>query len=38
MVGGTEKGTGGWGGEDSCGCGGTKTGRVWDERGRQSDH
>ena len=26
------------GGEDSCGRGGTETGRVWDERGRQSDH
>ena len=26
------------GGEDSRGCGGTETGRVWDERGRQSDH
>ena len=26
------------GGEDSYGHGGTKTGRVWGERGRQSDH
>ena len=26
------------GGEDSRGSGGTKTGRVWDKRGRQSDH
>ena len=26
------------GGEDSLGCGGTETGGVWDERGRQSDH
>ena len=26
------------GGEDSCGCGGTETGGVWDERGRQSKH
>ena len=26
-----------WGGEDSSGHGGTETGRVWDERGRQSD-
>ena len=25
-------------GEDSRGCGWTETGRVWDERGRQSDH
>ena len=24
--------------EDSCGRGGTETGGVWDERGRQSDH
>ena len=24
--------------EDSRGCGGTETGGVWDERGRQSDH
>ena len=24
--------------EDSHGCGGTKTGGVWDETGRQSDH
>ena len=27
-----------WGGEDSRGRGGTETGRVWDEQGRQSDH
>ena len=26
------------GGEDSRGCGGTKTGGVWDQQGRQSDH
>ena len=26
------------GGEDSSCCGGTETGGVWDERGRQSDH
>ena len=26
------------GGEDSCGRGGTETGGVWDERGRQSNH
>ena len=26
------------GGEDSRGHGGTETGAVWDERGRQSDH
>ena len=26
------------GSEDSSGRGGTKTGGVWDERGRQSDH
>ena len=26
------------GGEDSNCRGGTKTGRVWDKRGRQSDH
>ena len=26
------------GGEDSRGRGGTETGGVWDERGRQSDH
>ena len=31
-------GDGHWGGEDSCGRGGTETGGVWDERGRQSDH
>ena len=24
-------------GEDLCGHGGTETGRVWDQRGRQSD-
>ena len=35
-VGGAE--TGSWGGEDSCGPGGTRTGGVWDERGRQSDN
>ena len=35
-VGGAEMGS--WGGEDSSGRGGTKTGRVWDEQGRQSDH
>ena len=35
-VGGAE--TGSRGGEDSRGCGGTETGRVWDERDRQSDH
>ena len=29
--------TGRRGGEDSCGRGGTETGRVWDERGRESD-
>ena len=29
---------GSWGGEDSRGRGRTKTGGVWDERGRQSDH
>ena len=29
---------GSWGGEDSCCCGGTETGVVWDKRGRQSDH
>ena len=29
---------GSWGGEDSHGCGGTETGGVWDEQGRQSDH
>ena len=27
-----------WGGEDSRCHGGTKTGGVWDKRGRQSDH
>ena len=26
------------GGEDSHGRGGTETGRVWDQRGRQSEH
>ena len=26
------------GAEDSRGRGGTETGRVWDQRGRQSDH
>ena len=26
------------GAEDSCCRGGTETGRVWDKRGRQSDH
>ena len=31
-------GDGHQGGEDSHGRGGTKTGRVWDEQGRQSDH
>ena len=35
-VGGAEMGS--WGGEDSCGCGRTETGRVWDQQGRQSDH
>ena len=35
-VGGAE--TGSQGGEDSSCRGGTETGRVWDERGRQSDH
>ena len=35
-VGGAEMGS--WGGEDLHGRGGTKTGGVWDERGRQSDH
>ena len=35
-VGGAEMGS--RGGEDSHGSGGTETGRVWDERGRQSDH
>ena len=35
-VGGAE--TGRQGGEDSRGHGGTETGGVWDERGRQSDH
>ena len=27
-----------WGGEDSRGSGGTKTGGVWDQRGKQSQH
>ena len=36
LVGGVE--TGSLGGEDSCGSGGTQTGGVWDEWGRQSDH
>ena len=31
-------GDGHQGGEDSRGHGGTETGGVWDERGRQSDH
>ena len=31
-------GDGHLGGEDSHGRGGTKTGRVWDERRRQSEH
>ena len=31
-------GDGHWGGEDSHGQGGTKTGRVWDKQVRQSDH
>ena len=35
-VGGAE--TGSRGGEDSHCCGGTETGKVWDEQGRQSDH
>ena len=35
-VGGAEMGR--RGGEDSHGRGGTETGGVWDERGRQSDH
>ena len=35
-VGGAEMGS--WGGEDSSGHGGTETGGMWDERGRQSDH
>ena len=30
--------TGSWGREDSRGHGGTETGGVWEERGRQSDH
>ena len=34
-VGGAEMGS--RGGEDSCCHGGTQTGGVWDERGRQSD-
>ena len=36
LVGGAEMGS--WGREDLRGCGGTETGGVWDERGRQSDH
>ena len=36
LVGGAE--TGSRGGEDSHGSGGTETGGVWDEWGRQSDH
>ena len=36
LVGGAE--TGSWGGEDSYCCGGTETGGVWDQWGRQSDH
>ena len=36
LVGGTEMGS--RGGEDSRYHGRTKTGGVWDERGRQSDH
>ena len=36
LVGGAE--TGSQGGEDSCCRGGTETGGVWDEGGRQSDH
>ena len=35
-VGGAE--TGSPGEEDSGCCGGTETGGVWDEQGRQSDH
>ena len=35
-VGGAE--TGGLGGEDSRCPGWTKTGRVWDQQGRQSEH
>ena len=35
-VGGVEMGSRGR--EDSRCCGGTQTGGVWDERGRQSDH
>ena len=31
-------GDGYWGGEDSRGHGGTESGGVWDEWGRQSDH
>ena len=31
-------GDGSQGRENSSGRGGTETGRVWDERGRQSDH
>ena len=36
LVGGVE--TGSRGREDLSCCGGTETGGVWDERGRQSDH
>ena len=36
LVGGAEMGS--RGGEDSRCPGGTETGRVWDEEGRQSDH
>ena len=36
LVGGAEMGSRGR--EDLCCHGGTETGRVWDERGRQSDH
>ena len=35
-VGGAEMGS--RGGEDLRGRGGTETGRVWDQQGRQSDH
>ena len=35
-VGGAEMGS--RGGEDSLGHGGTETGGVWDQQGRQSDH
>ena len=36
LVGGAE--TGSRGREDSCCCGGTQTGGVWDKQGRQSGH